>query len=79
MSKQPAKTTAADAVPALKVPERVLLFCVASGTDWEHAGIVGATVTAMVVRGMIERDAAGRLTLTPQGRAAFDGLLAKGG
>jgi hypothetical protein len=29
--------------------------------------------------GMIERDAGGRLTLTPQGRAAFDALLAKGG
>ena len=33
----------------------------------------------MVVRGMVERDAAGGLTLTPQGRAALDALLAKGG
>ena len=40
------------------IPERLLLFCVASGTDWEHAGITGATVTVMVVRGLIERDAA---------------------
>jgi hypothetical protein len=61
------------------MPERILLFCVASDTDWEHAGITGATVTAMVLRGLIERDTGGRLTLTPQGRAAFDRLLAKDG
>jgi hypothetical protein len=29
------------------VRERVLLFCAASNTDWEHAGISGETVTAM--------------------------------
>jgi hypothetical protein len=73
MSKRPAKV---DAAPALTIPERLLLFCVASGTDWEHAGVTGATVTAMVVRGVIERDAGGRLRLTPQGRAALDALLA---
>jgi hypothetical protein len=38
---------------------------------------MGATVTAMVVRGMIERDAGGRLALTPQGRAALDALLGR--
>jgi hypothetical protein len=43
MSKRPAKPTA-DAAPALSIPERVLLFCVASDTDWEHAGITGTTV-----------------------------------
>jgi hypothetical protein len=47
-----------------------------SGTDWEHAGIPGATVTAVVIRGLVERDAANRLTLTEQGRAALDELLA---
>jgi hypothetical protein len=36
------ETAAAD----LTVPERVLLFCVASGTDWQKAGITGATITA---------------------------------
>jgi hypothetical protein len=25
----------------LTVPERVLLFCVASGTDWQKAGVTG--------------------------------------
>jgi hypothetical protein len=42
MSKRPVKPTA-DAAPALSIPERILLFCVASGTDWEHAGITGMT------------------------------------
>jgi sulfite reductase beta subunit-like hemoprotein len=35
--------------------------CIASRTEWERAGIAGATVTAMVIRGLIERDAAGNL------------------
>ena len=43
MSKRPAKPTA-DAAPGLNIPERILLFCVASDTDWEHAGITGTTV-----------------------------------
>jgi hypothetical protein len=47
MRKQPAKAQArTDAAPALTVPERILLFCVASGTEWERAGITGAMVTA---------------------------------
>ena len=78
MSKRPARPTAA-AAPPLSIPERVLLFCVASRTDWEHVGITGATVTAMIVRGRIQRDAAGRLWLTKEGRAGLTALLAKGG
>jgi hypothetical protein len=79
MSKRPAKAQAkTDAAPALTIPERILLFCVASDTDWEHAGITGATVTTMVIRGLIGRDAGNRLALTDQGRAALDALLAKG-
>jgi hypothetical protein len=31
----------------LTVRERVLLFCVASGTDWQRAGIAGEVVTWM--------------------------------
>jgi hypothetical protein len=58
MSKRPAKLTA-DAAPELSVPERVLLFCVASDTDWERAGITGARVRAMIVRGLVQRDPAG--------------------
>ena len=69
MSKRPAKPTA-DGAPALCIPERILLFCVASDTDWEHAGITGTTVTAM--RGLIQRDPVG------EGRAVQTALLAKG-
>ena len=68
-----------NAAPGLSIPERVLLFCVASDTDWEHAGITGTTVTAMIVRGLIQRDPAGRLWLTKEGRAVLTALLAKAG
>jgi hypothetical protein len=63
------------AADALTVPERVLLFCVASGTDWQRAGVTGETVTLVVVKGLVDRDAAGALALTEQGRAALDALL----
>jgi hypothetical protein len=66
-----ASTVAAD----LSVPERVLLFCVASGTDWARAGVTGATATAMMVRGLIERNSADQLALTKDGRAVLDALL----
>jgi hypothetical protein len=55
----------------LSTPERILLFCLASGTEWAQAGVTGATVTAMVVRGLVDRDAAARLELTPGGRGAM--------
>jgi len=60
---------------ALSIPERLLLFCVASKTEWERAGITGAAVTTMVVKGLIQRDAAGELALTKQGRAVLASLL----
>jgi hypothetical protein len=59
----------------LGVPERVLLFCIASGTEWARAGVTGSTATAMVVRGLVERDAADNLALTKEGRAALDAML----
>jgi hypothetical protein len=59
----------------LSVPERVLLFCVASGTEWERAGITGSAVTSAIVRGLIQRDPAGQLSLTKEGRAAFQNLI----
>ena len=78
MSKRPEKPTA-DAARALSIPERILLFCVASDTEWEHAGITGTTVTAMIVRGLVQRDPAGRLWLTTEGHAVLAAPLAKGG
>jgi len=53
----------------------VLLFCAASGTDWEHAGITGATVTAMIVKSLIERDAGGQITPTGRCHAVLRALL----
>ena len=72
MSKRPAR---ADAPPALSIQERILLFCVASGTDWEHAGITGALVTSMVIKGLIAREPTGGLYLTKEGRAALRTLV----
>jgi hypothetical protein len=66
-----------DIAAELTVPERVLLFCIASGTEWARAGVTGATATAMVVRGLIERDSGDELTLTKDGRAVLEALLGK--
>ena len=60
---------------ALSIPARLLLFCVATRTDWERAGITRATVTTTVLRGLIERDVAGWLTITKQGRAVLAALM----
>jgi hypothetical protein len=46
----------------------ILLFCLASGTEWAEAGVTGPTITQMV-------DAAGRLVLTPDGRKVLEALL----
>jgi hypothetical protein len=51
----------------------------ASGTDWQAASITHATAQHMMVRGLIERQAAPRFVLTDQGRAVLAAMLAKGG
>jgi hypothetical protein len=48
----------------LTIRERLLLFCVASSTDWQRTGVSGEIVTAMILTGHIVRDALGRLALT---------------
>jgi hypothetical protein len=65
----------ADAAKALTVPERLLLLCVASGIDFRHAKIADRVATEVVVKGLIERDAAGALALTDRGRAALRTML----
>jgi hypothetical protein len=40
-----------------------------------RAGVPGETVTSTVVRGLIKRDAGGRLDLTERGRAALRAML----
>ena len=68
-----AKPTAEVQAAALSVPERVLLFCVASKTEWVRAGVTGGTVIAMTVKGLVERDAAGELTLHEAGSSCARG------
>jgi hypothetical protein len=48
---------------------------VASGTDWQNADVTPEVVTTIVVRGLIERDAGGKLSLTDHGRASLRRLL----
>jgi hypothetical protein len=57
------------------VPERVLLFCLASHTDWQKAGVTRATAQHMMVRGSDrERGATRYAPLTDQGRAIAGGV-----
>jgi hypothetical protein len=67
--------TPADTANLLTVRERVLLFCAASDTDWVHAGIAGDTVTTMIVKGLIVRDAGGEIAPTDRGRAVLRAML----
>ena len=74
------KSTPASIAAALTVPERILLFCLASDTDWQAASITHATAQHMLVRGLIERDhAAMHYVLTPQGRAVLSALIEPAG
>jgi hypothetical protein len=59
---------------ALTLAERLLLFCLASRTEWE--GVVSnSTVTTMMIKELIGRDPAGGLYLTEKGRAVLEALL----
>ena len=71
----PKRPTPESTTPHLTVRERLLLFCIASETDWQRAGITGDTVTTMLVKGLIERDAGGHLALTAHGRATLRAML----
>jgi hypothetical protein len=70
-----AKPTPASIAADLTLPERLLLFCLASDTDWQAASITHATAQHMMVRGLIDR-AATRYALTDQGRAVLGARLA---
>jgi hypothetical protein len=70
------KPTPESIAAELTVPERVLLFYLASDTDWQKAGVTHATAQHMMVRGSIERDhAVSRYALTEQGRALLAALI----
>ena len=60
----------------LTAGERLLLLCAASGVDWHQAGIATETVTAMVTKELIERQAGGgRLRLTGYGRVVVRAMM----
>ena len=45
----------------LRVPERKMLFCLASAAPWERAGVTHATAQQLLVRGLVDRhQSAGR-------------------
>ena len=60
-----------NAAAGLTVRQRMLLFCIASGTDPYHAGIANETVTAARLNGFVDRD----LALTDRGRAVLRAML----
>jgi hypothetical protein len=62
----------------LTVPERVLLFCLASNTDWSKVTTHAAT-RHLLVRNLIDREHAGSYRLTEQGRAVLDALVRPAG
>jgi hypothetical protein len=72
----PARVTFEKIAASLTVPERVILFCLASGTDWQKAAVTHATAQQMMIRDLVERQGgAGSYVLTDQGRAVLEALL----
>jgi hypothetical protein len=60
----------------LSVQERILLFCLASGTNWQRAGVNVGAATQLVVRNLVERDPSpARFRLTLLGRKVFAALV----
>ena len=69
------RSTPASLAKGLTAGERMLLLCAASGMDWQQASIPAETVTAMVVKELIERHAGDRLRLTGYGRVVQRAML----
>jgi hypothetical protein len=70
-----AKSTPESVAAGLTVPERPLLFCLASNTDWQAASTTHATAQQMIVRGLIKRQPATRYVLTDRGGAVLAAML----
>jgi hypothetical protein len=68
MAKTPPKAAGLD---TLSVPERLLLFCVASGTKPAKAGITHRTIELSIIKGLIKRERTG-LALTELGRVTMN-------
>jgi hypothetical protein len=65
----------AETAAGLTVRERLVLFCVESGTDWQQVSGGGETVTAMIENGLITGGVGGALTLSGRGRAVLRAML----
>jgi hypothetical protein len=62
-------------IDALGVQERILLFCLASQTDWKQAGITPKTVAGMLVKFLVTVTwVSHQLALTDSGRHALRAL-----
>jgi predicted transcriptional regulator len=73
MAKRP---TAEMITEGLSVPERIMLFCIASATDWQKAaGLTHTVARRLMIRGLIDRQAADTYVLTDQGRAVLEALM----
>ena len=57
------------------MPERVLLFCLASDTDWVKAGVTHSIAQHLMVKNLVERHGSAHYVLTEQGRAVLFTLL----
>jgi hypothetical protein len=68
-------TLPAEAAAGLTVRERMLLFCAASGTNWQHIRLANGAITGMLEKGLISRDAVGAIALTDRGCAVFRAML----
>jgi hypothetical protein len=66
--------TAVRIAASLPLAERVLLFCIAAGIDWQEARIPEDAVQALMMKGLIEQNATGKLTCTGDGRAVLAAL-----
>jgi hypothetical protein len=73
-SRTKAKTPNVAGLATLDVPERLLLFCVASDTDPRQAGITSRTIDLLMIKGLIRRGDNG-LVLTALGFATIDALV----
>ena len=68
--------TPAETAALLSLQERLFLFCLASGTDWQRAGVNLGAATQLVVRNLVERDPSpARFRLTASGVKVFAALV----
>jgi hypothetical protein len=49
-----------------------MLFCIASATNWRKAGLSHMVARRLLVRGLIERQAAEAYVLSAHGRAVLE-------